>query len=63
MVKIIGESRDFVRRTVCRNCSTELEYTESEVKEENWRDIDGGSAGKRFIDCPRCGAQPIIKSW
>jgi RNase P subunit RPR2 len=63
MVQIVGNDPQAVKRTTCRNCAAVLEYTPSEVKEYHGKDYSGGSDGKEWIDCPRCGTQVVLRSW
>lgn len=63
MVTIVRKVLDAVKRVVCRNCSTELEYTQSEVQRRDGKDWTGGSDGDESIVCPSCGKKVILRSW
>jgi uncharacterized protein with PIN domain len=63
MVRIIGEAPEAMKITVCRNCATRLEYTQSEVKEYHGVDYSGGPDGREWIDCPKCHKEVVLKSW
>lgn len=63
MVNIVGTDQQVVKRTTCKNCAAILEYTLSEVKAYHGRDYSGGTDGKEWIDCPRCGKQVILRAW
>lgn len=63
MVTVIGDAPEAKRRTICRRCAIELEYTEGEVKEYHGKDYSGGPDGHQWIDCPKCGQKIILKSW
>lgn len=63
MVKIVGRDESAVKRITCRKCATILEYTLSEVKEQHGTDYSGGPDGRKWVDCPNCGGQAVIRSW
>ena len=65
MVKIVDETPDpsVVKRIVCRCCGVKLEYLPVEVKKYEGRDISGGPDGRKWIVCPKCGNDVIIRSW
>ena len=63
MVKIVGDAPETFKQTTCFLCCTKLEYSQSEVKEWHGKDYSGGSAGKEWIDCPKCGKEVILCSW
>lgn len=64
MVKIIGKSTQYVKRITCKNCSTELEYTNNDVR-NLWSGTDygGGPDGADGFDCPACSERVITKRW
>lgn len=63
MVKIIGEDPEVVKRATCHNCAARLEYTLSEVQEYRGTDYGGGPDGRKWINCPRCGREVVLKAW
>jgi hypothetical protein len=63
MIKVIGESPEAVKQTVCRHCAAKLEYTPSDVKERHGTDYGGGPDGKEWIDCPRCNHEVVLRAW
>lgn len=63
MVRVIGEAKKHVEQVCCPNCSSELEYTKSDVKEYHGRDYSGGTDGQEWIDCPRCSHKVVLRSW
>lgn len=63
MVKVVGEDPQAVKWATCRSCAAKLEYTQSEVKRYDGKDYSGGSDGREWIDCPRCGHEVVLRSW
>lgn len=63
MVKVIGEAPEAVKQATCHNCAARLEYVNADVKSCHGLDYSGGSAGKEWIDCPRCGHDVTLRSW
>ncbi len=57
MVKVIETKPDpsVVKRTICRNCGSTLEYTPADVEMVNFPDYTG-SDWRRAIQCPQCKA-------
>ena len=55
MVKVIETKPDpsIVKRTICRNCGSTLEYTPADVGMVNFPDYTG-SDWQRAIKCPQC---------
>lgn len=63
MIKLIGEDESIYKISTCRNCAAKLQYTQSEVKEYHRKDYSGGSDGKEWINCPRCGHEVVLRAW
>jgi len=63
MVRIIGDAPETVKQATCYNCATRLEYTMNEVKAYHGKDYSGGSDGREWINCPKCGKEVVVRSW
>lgn len=63
MVQIVGEDPAQIKRVTCKKCASILEYTLSEVKSRTSRDYTGCSDTTRFINCPKCGNEIIVKGY
>ena len=63
MVQIVGQDKQLVKRATCRNCTSMLEYTQSEVESRIHRDYGGGSDVIAFIRCPSCGKQVHVSRY
>lgn len=65
MVKVIKKKPDpsVVKRTVCDNCGSTLEYLPIDVKERHGRDYSGEPDGDKHIFCPECDHKVILESW
>ena len=63
MIRVIGEVPEMVKKTTCRHCAAQLEYTLNEVKKYEGKDYSGGSDGREWIVCPRCGSDVTLRSW
>ena len=59
-IKVVGKSEKYVRRVICKHCSTELEYVRKD--EEKGRDYcyDGSSDSYHYIVCPNCEARVVV---
>ena len=53
-VKIVGVSQAAVKRCVCRNCASELEYTLADTTTKTVSDYGGGRDTYRTLVCPKC---------
>lgn len=63
MVQVVGKDQSAVKRVTCKQCASILEYTPSEVKKQEGRDISGGPDGREWINCPSCDHKVILRSW
>jgi hypothetical protein len=63
MIKVIGQSKEHAKYTVCKNCGAEIEYHQNDVKEYHGKDYSGGPDGKEYIECPQCTKEVILKRW
>ena len=63
MVKVIGIDNEVKERVTCRKCASILEYVENDTKEKHGKDYGGGPAGQKWIVCPSCLENVILKSW
>jgi predicted RNA-binding Zn-ribbon protein involved in translation (DUF1610 family) len=63
MVQIVGIDPKVTKQVTCRNCGSILEYTPSEIKHYHGKDYSGGSDGREWIDCPKCGKAVVLRSW
>lgn len=63
MVKVVGDCLDTPKRITCRTCAAILEYTLSDIKRIDSKDISGGPDGREWIDCPRCSHVVVIRAW
>lgn len=63
MAKVIGEDPSVLTQVTCRHCAAIIQYAQHEVKEYHGKDYSGGSDGKEWVDCPRCGHEAVIRSW
>lgn len=63
MVTIVGKSPEHVKECTCRNCSTRLQYTKSEVQYYDDKDWTGSSDRVYFIRCPSCGNKVTVKNY
>ncbi len=63
MVQVVGKDQSAVKRVTCKSCASILEYTPSEVKKQEGRDISGGPDGREWIECPVCYTFVILRSW
>lgn len=59
-VAIVGTSQLVVRRTMCINCASILEYTKMDTFVRHYKDIDGTSDTDRYIVCPKCAKDVIV---
>jgi DNA-directed RNA polymerase subunit RPC12/RpoP len=61
-VKIISHGEQEVRRLVCERCGSVLEFARTDVQSEPQYNEDDDYAGeRRWIDCPKCNSQAIVK--
>lgn len=62
-VKVVNPTPDpsVVRRTVCRNCGTGLEYVPADVKQRKVSDYLGDVDVVHYIECPCCWHQVSVQ--
>lgn len=63
MVTIVGKSQEHIKECTCRNCSTRLQYTLSEVQSHYYRDYDGSGDTDYFIICPSCAKKVMVENY
>ena len=65
MVKVTNEGPDpsVVKSTICGLCGATLEYVPLEVQKYEGKDYSGGSDGREWIVCPKCGSDVTLESW
>ena len=63
MPTVVGKDSSVMKRAVCRQCASIVEYAPIEVKSVNGKDYSGGPDGYDFIDCPCCNSKIILRSW
>jgi hypothetical protein len=56
-------SKRVARQKVCNNCGVEVEYLPMHVKSRHGTDMGGGPDGAEWIECPKCKAGIILRSW
>jgi RNase P subunit RPR2 len=61
MVSIVGKDPGAVKRVTCRNCSSILEYVQSEVQSYIHHDYGGGADTVYHISCPCCAKQLNVR--
>ena len=56
MITVVNSVPDasVVKRVICRNCGSTLEYTPHDVTKEVRTDYGGGKDTYKFITCPTC---------
>lgn len=65
MVTVVSTVPDqsVVKRVVCKNCGSTLEYVPKDIESHSYRDYTGGSDIDYFIKCPPCGHKVYVKSY
>jgi len=63
MAKIVGEDPSAKKRITCQNCGGIVEYLPQDVQEYNGKDYSGGPDGRRWVECPRCHKDILLRSW
>jgi DNA-directed RNA polymerase subunit RPC12/RpoP len=63
MVTVVGKSGEFVRSCTCKNCSSKLEYTKSEVETYKHTDYSGSTDTYHYINCPNCRQKVYVKGY
>jgi RNase P subunit RPR2 len=62
MVKVINAVPhvSVVKRCICKNCGSELEYVPQEVMVNFTSDYTGGKDYYKYITCPSCNKEVIV---
>ncbi len=63
MVTIVGKDLQYQKKVTCPDCSSILEYTQSEVERGRTTDYTGTSEYYYFISCPCCGGEVTVKGY
>lgn len=50
-----------IKITTCNACGEKVEYTASDIKVDEGKDLSGRVTSREWVDCTECGA-PIIFS-
>jgi hypothetical protein len=62
MVMVVGTDQSVVRRVICKNCASVLEYTRSEIIDiKHGYDYTGGYEVDSGIVCPSCRANVFVR--
>lgn len=63
MIKVISKipHKSVVKKVVCKNCGSTLEYVPRDVKQGKHYDIDGGTETVFYIKCPECKEDVYVK--
>lgn len=64
-MRVVDETPDpsVEKRKPCSKCGVTLAYVPDDIKRYSGTDIGGGSDGREWIDCPKCGGDTTIRSW
>jgi hypothetical protein len=63
MATIIGKGSSAAKRVTCTKCTSIIEYTLNEVQEDYSTDYTGDKDYYKYIPCPCCGKQVIVKGY
>lgn len=69
MAIVIGEDSSAKSRFTCSGtktrpgCGAIVEYTQMDIQRYSGRDYSGGSDGREWVVCPRCGKEHTLRSW
>jgi len=61
MINIIGKDDSLLKKVTCQNCASILEYLPVDIEEKHLICIDGSRTTTRYITCPCCKKEIIIK--
>ncbi len=63
-IRIVEEKPDpdVVKRKVCKSCGVTLEYVPADERRKSHTDYTGDTTFTYLIDCPKCGAEVVIRS-
>lgn len=65
-VKVVSKkpAASVVKKCTCKNCGVKVTYLPKDVTEQNAEDFYGcGTGGMKWITCPSCKEQIILKKW
>jgi len=65
-VKVVSKkpAASVVKKRTCKNCGVTVTYLPKDVIEQNAEDFYGcGAGGMKWIACPICKEQIILKRW
>ena len=60
-IEKVGDDPESKRRVTCRNCGSVLEYLPIDIESRTVTDYTGDSEIVRFIRCPVCKKEVIVK--
>lgn len=63
MPTIIGEDKTVFKQITCKHCASILQYTPAEVKMYEGKDYSCGAGGCKYIICPKCNTEVVIRCW
>lgn len=69
MATVVGQDETAKSRFTCSGTKTDpgcgaiVEYDRSDIKKYSGTDYSGGSDGREWVDCPRCGKGYTLRSW
>ena len=63
MARVLKEGHLPEKEASCELCGAPVGYRPNEVQERNGTDYGGGPDGARWIVCPGCGGQIVLKRW
>ena len=56
-IKVVGKDKKKIRKVTCNNCSSILEFTNSDIKGRTYKDISQVTETVYYIVCPDCRKQ------
>lgn len=65
MIRVIKKepSPKVAKEILCGHCGATLEYTPSDLKRYDGKDISGGPDGREWFVCPLCNHDVTVNSW
>lgn len=63
MITIVGVAQEAILKATCRHCASMLEYTRSDIQERTDTDYTGSKDIVKFIPCPKCGHQVVVRGY
>ena len=63
MVAVVGKDVSAVKRVTCHRCASILEYTLSETQEGRSTDYTGSTDLYKYIKCPTCHNEVVVKGY